>query len=109
MPVKLLPGYSLTKTETVTRLSAVRRGTRVTLTASAAYYSPKPQTYLRSHERMLLMYQDPGKPWRTLTYVTPRSTGMATYTLTTNRARKYQAYLPSTATTWYSHSPPVTR
>jgi len=58
---------------------------------------------------MLLMYQDPGKPWRTLTYVTTNSSGLATYTITTNRACRYQAYLPSTATTWYSYSPVVAR
>ena len=109
MPVKLLPGYSLTKVKSVTGLSAVRRGTKVTLTASATYYSPGLQKYVRSHGRMLLMYQDLGKPWRTLTYVTPNSSGLATYTITTNRARTYQAYLPSTATTWYSYSPAVLR
>ncbi|MEV0285397.1 MULTISPECIES: hypothetical protein [unclassified Kribbella] len=101
----LLPATSVTKAASIAALAGVRRGSRVTLTASATYYSPTQRAYVRSHGRMLVQYKDPGTTtWKSLSYVTPLASGAATYTITTNRARSYRVYLPSTTSVWYTYS-----
>ncbi len=106
----LLPAVSVTRAASIAQLTGVRSGTRTTLTASSSYYSPTRRTYLRAHSRMLVQYKDPGTTvWKNLTYVTPSSSGVATYTLITNRTRSYRVYVPSTNTVWYTYSPAVTR
>ncbi|MFF0344911.1 hypothetical protein [Kribbella sp. NPDC004875] len=104
----LLPATSVTKAASVARLAGTRQGTKVTLTASATYYSPSRNSYLRAHGRILLQYNDAGR-WKSLVYVTPASSGTATYTITTNRSRSYRVYVPSTQSVWYTYSPAVTR
>lgn len=106
----LLPAVSVTKAASTAQLAAVRRGTTVTLTATSTYYSPSRNAYLRGHGRMLVQYNDPGTAsWKSLAYVTPAASGVAAYTLTTNRARSYRVYVPSTASVWYTYSAAVTR
>ncbi|WP_433164207.1 hypothetical protein [Kribbella sp. CA-247076] len=101
----LLPATSVTKAASIATLSGVRRGSKVTLTAAATYFSPAKRVYVRSHARMLVQYKDPGTTtWRSLAYVTPTATGAAAYTLTTNRARSYRVYVPSTYSVWYTYS-----
>ena len=107
----LLPAVSVTRAASVAQLAGARHGTKTTLTASSSYYSPSRRTYLRSHSRMLVQYKDPGTTttWKSLAYVTPSSSGVATYTLSTNRSRGYRVYVPSTSSVWYTYSPAITR
>jgi len=101
---------SLTKYAAGVRLAATRTGTKTTLTARPTYYSAKARGFVRHHGRVLFQSKDPGSSvWKDLGYVTPSSTGAATYTLTTNRSRAYRAYVASSATVWYAYSAPVTR
>jgi hypothetical protein len=103
----LVPAHTVMKAASIARLSAVRRGTKVTLTASSTYFSIKARGFVRNHSRMLLEFKNPGSSWQSLGYVTPNSSGVATYAISTNRARDYRIYLPSNNTVWYSYSPAV--
>ncbi|HET6987213.1 MAG TPA: hypothetical protein VFI00_11385 [Kribbella sp.] len=106
----LRPATSMTRYASAAALSGVRRGTKTTLTATASYYSAKTNTFVRRHDRVLLQYQNPGTTtWSNLTYVTPNASGVATYTLTTNRSRAYRVYVRSSTSVWYSYSAPITR
>uniref|UniRef100_UPI001177D575 hypothetical protein n=1 Tax=Cellulomonas iranensis TaxID=76862 RepID=UPI001177D575 len=55
---ELLPAQSVTKYASTAALSGTRKGTRTTLVAPAAYYSAKSNRFVRSHNRLLLQYQD---------------------------------------------------
>jgi hypothetical protein len=57
---------------------------------------------------MLVQYKDPGAAaWRSLVSVTPGTSRVATYMLTTNRTRSYPVYVPLTSSDWYMCSPPA--
>jgi hypothetical protein len=107
---ELRSATSMTKYGAAVKLTASRTGVKTTLSARPTYYSAKAKGFVRHHGRVLFQSKDPGSStWKDLGYVTPTSTGAATYTITTNRSRAYRAYVASSATVWYAYSAPVTR
>ncbi|MGW6281820.1 hypothetical protein [Kribbella sp. NPDC055071] len=106
----LLPGVSMTKAASFPSVTGTRKGVTTNLTVATTYFNARRMRKLPWPNRVLLQYRNPGRTttWSTLAYVTPNASGVAKYTLTTNRSRAYRAFVPSTPTVWYSYSPAVT-
>ncbi|GAA0608337.1 hypothetical protein HPO96_31125 [Kribbella sandramycini] len=102
----LLPATSTTKCAAAIGLTGVRKGTKTTLSARATYYATKTNAFARHHGRVLFQKRDVGSTtWTDLGWAYPNSkTGAASFVITTNRARDYRVYVPSSQTVWYAYS-----
>ncbi len=103
----LLPANSTVKAGAAIGLTGVRSGTKTTVYARAsATTTPRPSrspgTTAACSSRSGTSARPPG-PTSAGPTPTPQ-TGAASYTITTNRARDYRVYVPSSSTVWYAYS-----
>jgi hypothetical protein len=91
------------------RISAVRSGSRVTLSTLAGRYFPAADTFYGwAGARGQIQYREPGwTSWHGLKEVYSSSTGRYSYTYTTSRSRYYRVVIRPVGTVWGSTSPVI--
>jgi hypothetical protein len=101
--------YTDIKLGSWSRMTATRYGSRVTLSTSAARYSPTYDRFIAwGGAYGQLQYRVPGtSTWRALKTVYSNSSGAYRYTYATTAVRDYRVYFPATSAIWNTASPTV--